>query len=164
MKPVTQTRTGRPMGNCTEAAIASLLEVELDQVPQLWDPADTTDRDQRPKHRVDAFYEFIRSRGFVMAWGDLVEPIPLPLDPRRWTDGAHLLEGYHLLGGPQVGTEIPHMVVAHGGRVVWDPNPNRRGISAIDGIGWLQPIHELPVEMRDWPAVGLVFGDLLEAS
>ena len=35
MKPVDQTRTGVPYGNCMEACFASLLEVPLLEVPDL---------------------------------------------------------------------------------------------------------------------------------
>lgn len=33
MRPVLQTRFGDPMGNCWEACLASILAVELDEVP-----------------------------------------------------------------------------------------------------------------------------------
>lgn len=50
---------------------------------------------------------------------------------------------------------VHHCVVAQGGQVVWDPNPRRRGITAVDGLIYLAPLSRLPPEMHDWPAVQL---------
>lgn len=158
MKFVTQTRTGIPEGNCTEACVASILGCDLAEVPELFDPFGP---DYRPAERFHALLEWIMSRGFFWIWGDF-EPRPLPAafgaiygQPLEgWLQDLDW-DGYHLLAGPSPGG-VSHCVVAEGGRVVWDPNPSRRGIIHADGIGILAPIAAVPIALHARGGVGLV--------
>lgn len=144
MKPVVQTRVGRPAGNCTEASIASVFEVDLDDVPQLWDPTDTTDPDQRPRHRLDEHMRWVRARGIVQVeirfaprtvthWPELQRDDPV------WREAGRLLQSWHFLFGNNP-DGVSHQVVAHGGVMVWDTNPSRRGL--VDLRGAIALIHE----------------------
>jgi hypothetical protein len=158
MKPVTQTRTGVPAGNCTEACIASILEVGLEEVPDLYDAA--SGRAHVPE-RWQVLCDWLRSRGYLWAWGKFA-PRSLPTTfeaawgesgPDDWLLHLHW-GGYHLLGGPNP-DGLPHCVVARGGEVVWDPNPSRRGIVHADAMGILAPLVDLPEDVRGWPGIGI---------
>lgn len=158
MKPVTQTRTGDLVGNCFCACIASVLEVELAEVPDLFDfDADTS----HTPARWCILKDWLRRRGYLLAWGDF-SPRPLPVTFRQvwpaipadhWAQRLGW-DGYHFLAGPTP-DGVPHCVVALAGEVVWDPNPARRGIVHADGMGILAPMAELPEEVCGWPAIGM---------
>ena len=160
MIPVTQERTGWGRGQCIQAAVASILEVGLTDVPDLWNGREPVRGE--PVEREGAFEElvaYVRSRGFLYAWGDVVRPIPLDIPGL----GAHFADwpwgGYHLLGGPNH-DGVSHMVVARAGAVAWDPNPSRRGITAVDGVGFLLPLSDLPEGVdAHWPMATMVFGE-----
>lgn len=122
--PVDQTRFGRPEGNCTAAALASILGVPLDVVPGL---ADVNDWNAC----VAGLNAFLETLGWWLVWIDL-NPIPLPLP---WLSE----ELYHLMSGPNP-DGIPHMTVGKGGQLHHDPNPSRRGIMHCDGLGLLTPL------------------------
>lgn len=116
MKPVDQTLFhGEPgqIGNCMQAAVASLLELDLDDVPHFaaiehgwW----------------EAFLEFCAARGFAVV---ICDPAP----------SSELLG---LAGGPSP-RGVLHMVVARGDEVVHDPHPSRAGLEAIRETWYLVP-------------------------
>lgn len=161
---VTQRRTGAPRGQCTEASVATVLGVALEDVPDLWVLSG------RPEGGVEvdrsagvlALWAWLKAQGVLWAWGDFSER-PCPLDWRCFGELFADLpwEGLHLLGGPNP-DGVPHMVVAQGGRVVWDPNPSRRGIVACDGAGFLLPLESVPPKWRGLPGVELRFELALE--
>lgn len=117
-RPVTQTiiesddsnREGPP-GNCLQAAVASFLELDLDQVPHFVLHANWA-------HHLRVFAE---RRGFQL---DCVKP------DRR-------LSGVAI--GPTVrGTH--HAVVWSKGVTVWDPHPSRAGLSEVSWLFTLTPV------------------------
>lgn len=156
---VTQRRTGASRGQCTEAAIATLLGVELDDVPDLWVlsgcPEGGVDVDR--SRELEALYAWIKSWGLILAWGEF-PPMDLPMDPGVFGSSGEVLpwDEPHLLGGDNP-DGLPHMVVGQAGRVVWDPNPSRRGIVSVDAAGFLLPIDMIPEDLQHLPAVGLDF-------
>jgi hypothetical protein len=127
LKPVTQTRTGRPLGNCWAAAIASILELPIEAVD--WsadmtaeqiepDPAanDTSDEwQERRKER-------LRALGY---WESFIEPTQL--DQSALPPWVH----YVVLGD---NVEGGHAVVFRAGQLAHDPNPKQHG---VDEIAWL---------------------------
>lgn len=158
MKPVTQTRTGVPQGNCTEACIASVLEVPLEEVPDLYDA--TTDTGHDPE-RWTQLRQWLRERGFLWMFADFkARDLPLRfVDHWQFAPDDFLTQidwdtSHYFFCGPNP-DGLPHCVVAQGGQVVWDPNPFRRGITAVDGLVYLTPLAILPPEMHDWPAIQL---------
>ena len=163
MRPVTQIRTGYGRGQCTEAAIASILEVELNEVPDLWAgphvPLSAPPRDHQPLERHEALWAWLKDRGRMWCWGEFAAR-PLPLNP---ADYPHLdwlpWEGHHLMAGPNP-DGVEHMVVGKAGRLAWDPNPTRRGIVACNAAGFLLPLDDCPPEWLDWPGVALPFDDV----
>lgn len=131
MIEVEQTKFGGPehpvheRGNCFAACLASLLEVDLGELPDA--AADESGWGQ--------LLDWLGERGWYLAW----------LDNHDWGDGfwpGYVIAGCasrsyaHLMGEGEGGG---HVVVVRDGRVVWNPNPHDdRGYEAIretlDGV------------------------------
>jgi hypothetical protein len=126
MIPVMQTRDGWPHGNCWMAALASILEVPLESLPDL--------------------YEEGTRRGDPEAWwwgialevaeqhGVLLEHVS-PGDGRY--PGLGFPPGYAIACIPSPGV-TGHAVVALDGAIVHDPHPRQpsRGLLARDVKHW----------------------------
>lgn len=112
MIPVTQTilhddPEGR-VGNCLQAAVASALNLELDEVPhfaqeELWELS---------------MLEWLKARGFMVLTCPVIRHIPLGvaygISPRG----------------------VMHAVVVQDGAMVFDPHPSRAGLVRVDGA-WM---------------------------
>lgn len=151
-REVTQTRTGFPSGNCTEACIASVLGCDLDEVPQLWSGRDDCrdDAEAQPRKNLLRLARWLHERGWAWReWTFAGRPeLPLPRSAftgaERWAgpiDQVHLIAGINPDG-------LAHMVVGKGGEVVWDPNPQRRGIQVATAIGQIVPLGLLSARDR----------------
>lgn len=114
MKPVMQTRYGYPDGNCFAACIASILELELDQVPVI----SSADDDHWTRWQA-----WLRERGLMM----ITWPLHDPEGNLMWTPW-----GYGLLACTPPGADrgdapedrsVGHSVVVYEGEVVHDPHP-----------------------------------------
>jgi hypothetical protein len=118
MKPIFQDRFGFPEGNCTEAALASILECPLSDVPDL------RETPEEGMEWVVALNEWlVPTYGLCLVffgsnWGD----VPYP-------PGWVLFSGM----GPR---GLGHMVVGFDGEVRHDPHPDVVGVE-IYGIGIL---------------------------
>jgi hypothetical protein len=150
MIPVTQTRNGCPSGNCTEASIASLLGIGLDEVPDLYDPAAPPDR----WTTFPALCDWLRARGLM--WVRVMSPPVGEPGPALWWAPewlpAWVISEYHLIGGESV-RGIGHMVVGRHGEIVWDPHPARAGLSTIEDMTFLVPLEAVPEEYRHGTAL-----------
>jgi hypothetical protein len=127
MKPIDQTIFALPQcdpnstirGNCVQAALASVLELPLQDVPHC---------SYHMGHSV--FLEFLK--GHRLAW------IKTPIDIK--------FEGYHLICGvgprTQLGidgiTPFPlwHCVVGFNGKIIHDPHPSRAGLLTQNEFWW----------------------------
>lgn len=94
--------SGRP-GNCLQAAVASLLELPLDEVPHFVEYDDWLER----------LAEFCTAHGY--------QPIMRPPD----TDVA-----YGMAWGPSE-RGVRHAVVWADGAMAWDPHPSRAGLERV---------------------------------
>ena len=160
---VTQIRMGYGQGQCTEASLASLLELPLDAVPDLWAgpgvPPDAPPEAHQPMERCEALWRWLREeRGVV--WCEARFPMALPLEAIapstvRGVVGSILphvddLDApwveHHILFGPNI-SGVGHCVVGRYGRVVWDPNPHRVGIVACEGMIFLVPVALCPSDL-----------------
>jgi hypothetical protein len=150
MIPVDQVRTGSPKGQCTEAAVASVLEVPLDRVPGLWDPEG---EDPRPIRRWVQFLGFIISQGYQFVRFNLEAPIPVEdLDFEALGLGhvdRFFVRGHHLLGGENP-DGVGHMVVARAGVVVHDPNPSRQGLATVEEVIVFIPLDAVGDDEIHW--------------
>lgn len=143
MREVTQTRTGFPAGNCTEATLASLLGVDIDEVPALWsgDMGAKDYAEAQPPERMAALLDWLEEQHGVrwVEWR-LHAPCGLPISAVDLPHPDMLDMGHpHVLVGPNP-DGVPHMVVGQGGEIRWDPNPLRRGITSVTHIGALVPV------------------------
>ena len=107
---------GHEKGNCTEAAVASILGIALADVPDF--RANGADA----MNFWDTFEAFLNSRGF--------HPLRLP---GNWIpDALYLASGLSPRG-------VHHMVIMRGGKLVHDPHPSKAGIADPDNIWVLIP-------------------------
>jgi len=101
MKPVYQTLFGEPHGNCLQAAVASMLDLELNEVPNFME----ADGDAW----FDALTDFLSEHGLYAL---------------RLNAAPHCVpHGYHLMSGPSPRGPFWHELVGYRGKAVHDPYP-----------------------------------------
>lgn len=153
---LTQTRTGFPAGNCTETSMACILELPVEVLPPLW--SRKTGRSEATWCRL---HTALRDLGYVLVWADIeLQHTPVRFNELwPWHPAAAFPEwrSFHLLGGPNP-DELSHCVVGYNGEMFWDPNPRRRGIVAVDGIGALVPIDRVRQMRSLFPEVETCYG------
>ena len=102
------------LGNCAQAAVATWFtlsgwDTDLEDVPDFANDIPQTWWEQ-------AMYGYFACRGYMLRMKDTAhDGIP---------DELCLLTGQSPRG-------VGHMVVAEGGRIVWDPHPSRAGLTTI---------------------------------
>jgi hypothetical protein len=118
---ITQTRfydPARPAdvcsGNCTEAALASILGLRLEDVPSFYG--------LRTSEYWQALTDFCTSRGFEL----------------YRIDGERIYDGLYLVDGPSE-RGCGHFVVMRNGKLVHDPHPSRAGLRSIVNTWLLLP-------------------------
>ena len=126
MKPVNQTKFGYPEGNCLMACVASILEVDLDALPDLFEECCTPLDDGEgvtwdDGNWWDVLQQSVRAHGWEAVYrGDHPEQHP---------------GGYAIAGGPggrafdEQGEDVGHCVVYVDGEMVHDPHPDKTGLS-----------------------------------
>ena len=112
MKPVLQTRFGAE-GNCTQACIASILEISIEGIPHV-----TAEEDRN---------------GWIILerWLEREHALALVHFPKGFMRGVQPI-GFHLIGGTSP-RGLPHAVVGYEGRIVHDPHPDGGGLVEIEG-------------------------------
>jgi len=119
---------GGQVGDCLRVAVASLLGMGIDDVPHFAAIEHGRPADDPLRH---AWW------WALVGWCRLLEPafdvVSLdPLDRHAWPDPDDPddpLLGCYLLTGPSPRGPWLHTVVAKAGRVVWDPHPDRTGLT-----------------------------------
>lgn len=128
MKPVDQTRFGYPEGNCLMACVASVLEVPLELLPDLW---------EREKAGDDDWWMILRTALAEHGWEAIyLHPEYVSATNESRTSADLAPQGYALAGGPsprestvnEDGENAGHVVVAEDGQIVHDPHPSRDGL------------------------------------
>ena len=132
MKPVIQTRFYDPdapvdqqRGNCLTAVVASLLELDIDQVPNfVQDDVDSGGAN----NWFTSLLRFLADRGWRLHYVTPTTDLPL---------GA-----YYTAAGisPRGNGEIHHVVVCQDGRMVHDPHPSGDGLLTEERWWALYPI------------------------
>lgn len=122
MLKVTQTILHDPdrgqHGNCFSACLASILHLDIAEVPVFWNP----------ETWVDELQAWLKPMGFcyMEAWPEAVT---------SWkTSGLH---GVCCGPTPRFGGNVEHSCVAVDGSIVWDPHPDHTGLDSIHVIGFL---------------------------
>lgn len=111
MKPVDQDRfydkDKGTRGNCLQATVASILDLNLDDVPNFMDAPEEIGF-------WGLFHQYLRSRGFLALE---IQRATLILEP----DCYYLAHGDSPRG-------VKHSVIYRKGRLVHDPHPSREGL------------------------------------
>lgn len=122
MKPVFQTLVGPVDGNCLAACIASLLEIGIDDVPDL------------SPHPEDAMGWTLKFREYMKSHG----VYPVIYSPGYFQPPAGV---YYLIWGTSP-RNLPHSVIGRNGKIVHDPNPAGGGVDPITEIVVFFPTFE----------------------
>ena len=134
MRPITQTSTatgeGGVYGNCLQAAVASALELDLDQVPHF-----VQDHHDHGRHWWSAVLDFLDRHGMRLE----------DADPEHPPAGELCLA----VGTSPRGPEIRHAVLLRDGALAWDPHPSQDGLVDVQSAWAL-----LPVTAREVARVG----------
>lgn len=115
MKPITM----RSVGDCWRACLATILEIDYDQVPYMGDKD------------VPGSYDdwFEKTLAFLDGFGLTYVEFRLGDE----ADRARALRGYHMVvGQSRLFPDCKHACVGKDGEIVWDPNP-REGAGIIPG-------------------------------
>lgn len=135
MKPIIQTKlsTLEINGNCLAASVASLLNLNITDVPAFEDYFDRLDGDSAWHF---PFMEFLESQGYEFVGAGHVDEINIysPTD----TDGHFIVSG---ISPRQLadGKTTTHAVIYKNGKMVHDPHPSGDGIT--------RPLHIYKIEL-----------------
>lgn len=156
MIPVTQTSFYDPdappdkqRGNCLTAVVASLLELPIEDVPDFVqdhvDHADEND-DAGDWDWWTRLHRFVTERGYQMCYLSPVDNPDWKGSPENWFPAPQPGEFYTVSGKSPRDPRIHHIVIHRDGEMVWDPHPDRTGITSVeDGYHWtLRPVEAQP--------------------
>lgn len=104
-------------GNCTQAAIATLLDLPLESVP------DFNNETEGPREFWELVEAFFNGIGYEFYIGS----------------GLHVYDGLYLASGPSP-RGVQHMVVYKNGELFWDPHPSGTGIVVVSHTYRLTPL------------------------
>jgi len=108
MKAVYQTDLSGDKGNCFQACLASIFEIEIESIPDFRESND---------HML-TFAQWCRD-----TFGLQPLDYPIPKNSDSWRP-----IGYHIILGPDITGRCTHAVVGLNGNIVFDPFP---GVSAL---------------------------------
>jgi len=135
------TQTNLDPGNCWQTAIASILEVPVETLPDqsvcdIWEKPNPND--YTTWKRLDPCYNG-ELRSYLYTHHKLAY---LVLSPYIQTVLQVKPPGIHLMSGETVRTpynRTNHIVIANNGEMVWDPHPSRAGLTKVVSWGMLMP-------------------------
>ncbi len=114
MIPVDQTKLhipGKQNGNCVAAAIASILEMDIKDVPEFEDMPEHGKGQRGEQSWFSALLNWLKAIGFHLV---------------RWDEEIYL-PGYFIGNGPSK-RGVEHSVIYKGAEIVHDPHPSRDGL------------------------------------
>lgn len=137
MKKVYQTKFGK-LGNCQSATLATLLGLEIDEVPYFFEGIDLENMTELESSRmfVDNINDFLRTKGYQL--------IMLGQDSPHveWVEEiSRELKGVKLLVGGMSSRGFMHSVIYMDGKLWHDPNPGGLGVVPYS-ISFICPIFE----------------------
>lgn len=121
MTPVHQTIFRVPGGNCFQACVASIFDLQLEEVPYFLDGAAGDSR--WTQEQWDSVRSFARLHGRAALW----------VDNETEPDAALRLASsdlYYIATGPGPHPDFGHCVVMHKGQNIHDPMPSGSFLSA----------------------------------
>lgn len=137
MKKVYQTKFGK-LGNCQSATLATLLGLEIDEVPYFFDGIDIEGSSEAESDRqfVDNINNFLRPRGYQLIMLGQNEP------HTEWVEEiSRELKGVKLLVGGISPRGSMHSVIYLDGKLWHDPHPDGHGVIPYS-ISFMCPIFE----------------------
>jgi hypothetical protein len=121
MTPVDQLTVDRTHGDCLSAALASIIDMPLEDVPTFVSDHATNDGDNDAEwHWWRRLIVWLRDHGYTLA----------PFDEADESSWPEVGEHYLALGHTNRGTY--HAVVYADAHLVHDPHPSRDGLLAVD--------------------------------
>jgi hypothetical protein len=132
IRGVTQRVEGWPHGECVRASYASILGLDIDDVPA-FDPATSA---ALGKEQGDREREWLASIGL-----NLVEIATDPNESLAPEVLGCIPEVPHLMSGLSP-RGFYHRCVGIGGKLAWDPHPSRAGLLTVYSVGILVPLDE----------------------
>lgn len=111
MKPIGQTQDGPERGNCLQACVASLLELNLEDVPHFVLEEDWVEALDRWLSEFDLQSIDVDLARTRQQEGDMWKPL-----------------GYHLINGKSPRSNCQHAVVGYNGEIVHDPHWDNDGL------------------------------------
>lgn len=142
MIPVTQTTFWDPdappseqRGNCLSAVVASLLELPIDQVPDfVQDHVDHMDENENAGEWDwwSRLHQFVAERGHKICYLSPVDNPNWEGSPEHWFPVPEPGEFYTVGGISPRDPQIHHIVIYREGEMVWDPHPDRTGVTEVD--------------------------------
>jgi hypothetical protein len=117
-------------GNCQSAAMASVLDLPLDEV------IDTASDEVRAGGFWEPIYEWLAGRGLQIV---SVQP-----------GDERLKDTYSIAAGPSPRGNFWHAVVCKNGVMVFDPHPSDDGLLEIKRHDMIVPMSEAETKMHDW--------------
>ena len=120
MKKVYQTKFGEDEGNCMAACIASILELDINEIPMLKDDADGS--------YAKKLNDFLKTRECCYVEYETGEPAV-----NWWV----LNSGYSIISGDSPRGNCLHAVVGYKGCMVHDPHPDNQMLKNIQTVGFI---------------------------
>lgn len=121
MVPVHQTIFGNKRGNCLQACVASILELDLDEVPNFVEAQN------------GEWWKALND--FLLGYG--IQPVILDANPKSLEDDVipWKPKGLHILSGKSPRGDFLHATVYQAEKMIHDPHPDRTGVmSEVDWI------------------------------
>ena len=115
---VEQSILAPPDGDCFRACVASILEMDLDQVPNFVG--------MHPQEWFHALEEWLRHFGLGALYVRADEEFKTFAPP-----------GFSVLSVDLKDSDVGHCVVAKDGKIAWDPSPNRATNKVVNLRSWI---------------------------
>lgn len=139
MKPVDQTKFGKPEGNCYAACLASIFEVPIEECPDYSDIAWGDDNDFATAEGAAEWQR--RTNEFLARFGVYECCLSVP----GLLQGDWRPQGWTILGG-EGPRGLEHAVVGKGLDMVHDPHPSREGLVRVKDVTFfviIDPVEHL---------------------
>ena len=129
MKPVMQTKLKPPKGNCWAACVASVLELPLEDTPDI------------EFEQVDAAPDAPDVLAFWKRWREWLCCRNLGVQSMGLTEGHPVPMGILIVTGRSPRGPWQHSVVYKDGELVHDPHPEGGGVLKVETIDMLYPLN-----------------------
>ena len=131
MKPVMQTKLKPPRGNCWAACVASVLELPLEDVPDVeFEQMDATPGAPDVLRFWKVWREWLAERGLGLQCVGLSDEHPIP-------------PGILIVTGRSPRGDWQHSVVYKDGVLAHDPHPEGGGVTRVETLDLLYPLNPL---------------------